>query len=344
MKQNKFWFISILFILFLSYYSSNKYKILWLKNFNIFLIIILTVVYGVINYKKLPKKIRALIIKIIFLMMFISKYYLGFYLILISKGIGRRRRIFYFFIISTFFYLFTILLDQINPISDLQFLRGVSNTIIVRKDLGFGHPNTAMAALLPIFFSIYYLWYEKNKLKVIIFILVISQIVYNLTNSRTSYFLVFIFIFFILLKNKYLYKLRYIFYSEVFFLLYFSLILPSRLKDTIYNRLVSRRFWFYDYYLTNYKITLLGDKNIEKVYELLPLDNTYIRVLLEHGIIGLLILIGLIIYIFKLLYKYNDYKAIRIFSIILIFGIMEGQAFYFYFNIIYLLIYEYLIE
>lgn len=344
MKETKFLFIGILFFIFLGYYSSNRYNVTYIKEGSILFILGLTLIYGLINYKKLSKKDFKLIIGIFFNLIFILKYYLSFYLIIISKGIKRKKRIFYFLLISIFFYLLTFLLDRMNLISNKEFYRKTLEGIINRNDLGFGHPNTAMMSLLPIFFSIYYLWYEKNKIKVIGVILILSQLTYKVTNSRTGYILIFIFLILILIKDKFLYKLRYFIYGEFFFLLYFSMVLPSKLKATVYNKLLSGRFWLFDYYLNNQEITLLGKREIEKLYKILPLDNTYIRVLFEHGIIGLIISICLILYVFKLLYRYKDYKAIRIFIVVLIFGIMEGQALYYHFNIIYLIIYEYLIK
>ena len=59
---------------------------------------------------------------------------------------------------------------------------------------------------------------------------------------------------------------------------------------------------------------------------------------------ALIFLIFIILYIINVLFKNKDFEVIRIFVIILIFGITEGAAFYYFFNILYLLIYEYLIK
>ena len=45
-----------------------------------------------------------------------------------------------------------------------------------------------------------------------------------------------------------------------------------------------------------------------------------------------------------ILFKNEDYKAVRIFSIILIFGFMESSAFFHYFNIIYFIIPDYIFK
>lgn len=344
MKENKILFINILFFIFLGYYTSVRYGILYIKDMSVFSLLGLTLIYGIRNYKKISKKDLKLSIKIFFNLFFIIKYYLSFYLLLISKGVKRKKRIFYFLLINIFFYLLTILLDNLGIIQGDFFYRRTEAGIVERNDLGFGHPNTAMMALLPIFFSMYYLWYDRNKFKILGVILIFSQVIYKLTNSRTGYIVVIIFLVLIIMKDKYLHRLKYFIYGEVFFLLYFSIVLSTKLKTTVFNKILSGRFWLFDYYLNNQRITLFGNREIEKLYKILPLDNTYIRILFEHGIIGLIVSICLILYVFRLLYKYRDYKAIRIFIVILIFGIMEGQAFYYYFNIIYLIIYEYLIN
>lgn len=344
MKENKILFKSILFFIFLGYYTSNRYNVLYIKEISILFLLGLTLSYGVKNYKKIAIEELKIIIGICFNLIFISKYYLSFYLVIISKGIKQKNRIFYFLLINIFFYIITIFLDWLGLTQNIFFYRETIEGIMERNDLGFGHPNTAMMSLLPIFFSMYYLWYDKNKIKIIGIMLICTQILYMLTNSRTGYILVLIFLFFILIKDKYLYRLRYFIYGEIFFLLYFSIELSSNLKFTIYNKLLSGRFWLFDYYLTNQEITLFGNKSIKSLYKIFPLDNTYIRILIEHGIIGLVISVYLILYTFKLLYNYKDYKAIRIFMITLIFGVVEGQALYYYFNVIYLLIYDYLFK
>lgn len=97
MKETKFLFIGILFFIFLGYYSSNRYNVTYIKEGSILFILGLTLIYGLINYKKLSKKDFKLIIGIFFNLIFILKYYLSFYLIIISKGIKRKKEFFIFY-------------------------------------------------------------------------------------------------------------------------------------------------------------------------------------------------------------------------------------------------------
>ena len=344
MKENKYLFISIIFFIFLGYYGMTRYNYMYIKKISMLFLVGLTLIYGIKNYRKLSRKDLKLIKGTIFNLLLIPKYYLGFYIVLISKGLKRKQRVFYYLCVSVFFYLLTILIDNLGILQEREVMtRNIGEQLLIRDDLGFGHPNTTMMTLLPIIFLVYYVWYEKNKIKVTVGILIISQIIYKLTNSRTGYLLTIIFVFSFLIKDRYLDRLKYFAYSSIFFLLYFSFGLPSKLKYSFYDKLVSGRFRLFDYYLTHYEITLFGNKKITEMYGFFPLDNTYVRILFEQGIVGLIVAILLVIYIFRLLYRNKDYKAIRIFVVTLIFGVMEGQAFNYYFNVIYLIIYEYLI-
>lgn len=66
-----------------------------------------------------------------------------------------------------------------------------------------------------------------------------------------------------------------------------------------------------------------------KIYDTYLLDNVYLKCLFENGIIGFIILIILVSIIMYILVKNKDYKGVRIFSIILIFGFIEGIALFY---------------
>lgn len=345
---NKYIFILILFTLFLGYYVDNRYYFNNVKGISIIFLIVLTIIYIFNNYKKFNKKELFLVGKISFSLILLPKYYLSFFLIIISKGISKRKRVVYFLIISIFFFLLTIVLNYFgllqNKNNEIEYFRKIGQELITRKDFGFGHPNSAMVALLPILFSIYYLYYRTNKVRTLMLIIFLGQLMYKYTSSRTGYYLIILLIMISFIKDKYIKKLKNLIYLGVFCLLYFSFILPAKLKGTIYDKIFSTRFTLFDYYLKNQEITLFGNNEIQKLYKIIPLDNTYIRILFEQGIVGLIFLIFIILYIINVLFKNKDFEVIRIFVIILIFGITEGAAFYYFFNILYLLIYEYLIK
>lgn len=345
MLINKVIYLSLLIILFLAQdknIKNNYYEIIYIYQI---IFIIITGVDIFINYKKISKKELKLIFGIFICFLIFPNYYLFFYFLIISKGLEQRKRILYFLIISIFFYLLVIFFDKIGFYSQLEFSKIVflRKGTIIRDDLGFGNPNIASTTLFPILMSIYYLWYEKNKKIVICIILLLTQVIYNITFSRTLVYIILILVFLNFIKEKYIYKLRYFIYSLIFFILYFSFVLPAKLKFTVYDKLLSGRFMYFDYFLKNYKITLLGNLGKNEILEL-PLDNVYIMILLKNGILGIVVLTCLIIYILKILYKYRDFKAIRICLVILIYGMFEAQVFDYKYCILHLILYEYLIN
>lgn len=71
-----------------------------------------------------------------------------------------------------------------------------------------------MSLLLPIFSLLYYLYYLKYKKIVLGIILITSIVIFNLTFSRTTFILIFLFISLILINDKYIEKLKFLFLFE----------------------------------------------------------------------------------------------------------------------------------
>ena len=266
-------------------------------------------------------------------------------MIIISNFINKKIRLKNLFFILCFFYILVLFLNSLGLLDFNNARNGIrkfEDFEVYRHALGFNHPNTAMSLLLPIFSVLYYLYYPKYKKIVIGIILVVGKIIFDLTFSRTTFLLIILFIILILIKDKYIKKLKFLFLTEGFFIVFLAFYLPFYFRDTILNKLFSGRLWLFHYYLTNHKITLFGSNKIIEFYKKYPLDNVYLKTLFENGIVGLGLLIILIFLTMYILFKNRDYKAVRIFSIILIFGFMEGTALFYYFNIIYFVISGYI--
>lgn len=288
-------------------------------------------------------------IKIIFLFLiliiFLKKFYLSFFIIIISNFINKKTRLKQLFFILCFFYILVLFLNSLGLLDFNNVSNGIrkfENFEVYRNALGFNHPNTAMSLLLPIFSVLYYLYYPKYKKIVIGIILIVGKIIFNLTFSRTTFVLIILFVVLILMKDKYIKKLKFLFLTEGFFIVFLTFCLPFYFRDTVLNKLFSGRLRLFYYYLTNHEITLFGYNEIKEVYKYYPLDNVYLKVLFENGVVGFSLLIILILVVMYILFKNSDYKAVRIFSIILIFGFMEGTALFYYFNIIYFIISDYI--
>lgn len=353
MKKINICYFCIIFILNLTTYINRVFEkaldiniLKSIKMFNIFLLLFFTIILFILknNFKKSDIKIIFLII---IFTIFLQKYYLSFFIIIITSFIEKRIRLKYFFFTSCFFYIFILFLNSLGILEFNNILYGIrkyEKYEVYRHALGFAHPNMAMSNLIPIFSLLYYIYYPKYKKIVIGIILVVGKIIFDLTFSRTTFLLIILFIILILIKDKYIKKLRLLFLTEGFFIVFFTFYLPFYFRDTVLNKLFSGRLWLFHYYLTNHKITLFGYSKIKEFYERYPLDNVYLKTLFENGLLGFSLLIILIFLTMYILFKNKDYKAVRIFSIILIFGFMEGTALFYYFNIIYFIICDYIFK
>lgn len=343
-------FIILIFTTYMGFVFNEQIKVGTLKEIKTINKILLCIVAFILifNEKKyIKKEIKTILILVIYALI-LKNLYLSFLIIIISKFINKSFRLKSFFYIFTFFYISVLIL---NSLGYLEFnnikceIRKFEEFKVFRHALGFYHPNAAMSLLLPIFSLLYYLYYLKYKKIVLGIILIISIVIFNLTFSRTTFILIFLFISLILINDKYIEKLKFLFLAEIFFIEFLTVYLPFYFQDTILNKFLSERLWLFHYYLTTQKITLFGNKLLGKeIIEKYPLDNTYLLILFENGILGFCLLTILIFIIMKILFENKDYKAIRIFSIILIFGFMESTALFYYFNIIYLIIPDYILK
>ena len=95
------------------------------------------------------------------------------------------------------------------------------------------------------------------------------------------------------------------------------------------NELLSNRVYLQSVFYNEYGITLFGN-NID--YER-TLDNGFLKVLLNFGIITSLFFIVIYWLTFKKCYKEKNYVLIYIFMILLFFSFSESSMFYIYNNI-----------
>lgn len=351
MKKINIYYFCIIFILILTNYINkifkNKVELSILKEIkivNIILLIIFTIILTLLKKENLKLNIKYIIFLLIFTI-FLRKFYLSFFIIVISNFIDRKTRLKQLLFILCLFYFTVLVLNSFDflDFNNIKYgIRRFESFEIYRHALGFSHPNTAMALLFPIFSLLYYLYYPKYKKTIIGIILIIGSIIFGLTFSRTTFLLLILFIILVLIKDKYIEKFKFLFLTEGFFMILFTFYLPFYFRNTILNKFFSGRLRLFHYYLTNHKVTLFGYSEIKKMYDTYPLDNIYLRCLFENGIIGFIVLIILVSIIMYILVKNKDYKAVRIFSIILIFGFMESIALFYYFNIVYFIISDYI--
>lgn len=318
------------------FYESTFREIL--KKINIILLILFT--FFLILMQKNSKEYLEKVLILIILTLFLRDFYLSFFIIIISNFVDKKIRLKILFFILCSFYSCTLVL---NNLGYLEF-NNIPYRKIFRHALGFNHPNTAMSLLLPIFSLLYYIYFSKYKKILIVIILIIGKIIFDFTYSRTTFLLIILFIFLIFLKDKFIEKIKFLFLIEGFLIAFLTFFLPFYFRNTILNTLFSERLALFYYYLTNHEITLFGYEKIKEFYKLYPLDNVYLKVLFENGFLGFILLIILIFITMYLFFKNKDYQAIRIFSVILIFGFMERTALYYYLNVVYFIISDYIFK
>lgn len=225
-----------------------------------------------------------------------------------------------------------------------KIIEGIS---IVRKDLGFGNPNTALKHFLPILIS--YVWLSRKNFNIKKSLLIISVLIflYKLTYSRTVTFICILFIFLLLiLKNckfKKIYTSILINISKVYMELMIILSLLSAYffnSNIFLNNLLSGRPFLWNYYLISYKITLLPLTSIPyKVLKEFPLDNSYLSIIFNQGIIVLTIIILIQKKVIKKLIESKDYFSILLILMVNTISFFESYYISLAFNPLLLMIY-----
>lgn len=241
-------------------------------------------------------------------------------------------------IISSVFFLVTIIFEMLGILPDIIITR---NQNIVRHSLGYIYPLEFMSHFIFIIFMIVYVYAEKINITCMMAILVYGILMFEITDSRTSFYILVIFLllfFFIKQLNleRFLLKIPksfYIFFTVMFFVIPIILTLIYNADNNFMfklNGLLSDRLNLGKEAIINYGITFFGEKikwigfgkqlNPSLVLENYNfVDCWYIKNLLDHGIIyELCVLIGYIYIVVNLYNKRNIIGILIIFSIMTI--------------------------
>ena len=195
-----------------------------------------------------------------------------------------------------------------------------------------------LSRLWPIFFGLFIILNEKKKkiyfLFIIIFIL--SEVLIFLSGDRSAFFLINLSGFFVIIFSQKLFKLRLITLLSSFFLILIITFINPVAKERVIDKTLSQtNLLNYDqsnqiyifskqhthHYITAYKMFLdnkafgVGVKNFRnfcdvKKYEVSSLScsthphNTYMQILVETGIVGILFLFSVLFYFFKNMIKH----------------------------------------
>lgn len=214
------------------------------------------------------------------------------------------------------------------------------NSNEIRYSFGFQHPNLLGAYILAICTELVYLNYEKIKKRHYIFLIIILIIVNEVVDSRSAEIgLIFLGIFTFLskIKKNNFIKARiikdfFLYLPIIMTVISFVLAISYKYqsKFIIYiDQISSTRInCMYDF-LNNYEIKLFGNylENFGKFGKFLStIDNTYIYILSQSGIICLgIYVIGLIRINIQSL-KNHDYSIIIIIATYVIYGFVETYS------------------
>ena len=216
-----------------------------------------------------------------------------------------------------------------------------------RYALGFSSPNTLGAIYLSLMISFIYIMprilYKKTTLGILT---IITAALYLISSSRTSMMLSFFIIIYLFAENLFGGRFFYnekIINSIMILILFLGVTLPFInlfLDDglSFFNKLLSGRLDMATHFINEYGISTLGKSIPEtssleidygdfiKVEEWV-LDNGYIRILLNQGMLFFTIFIFFIVNnVIRHDFK-EDNKFVVVFLVILFYGILERYSF-----------------
>ncbi|ALJ23174.1 hypothetical protein AO203_04250 [Lactobacillus gallinarum] len=287
---------------------------------------------------------RAICMLVIALAVYISSkeslYFLLMFAGIIMHCINYKDALITIFITRLFILFWIILLSLFNviPINEMSVSKGVSGSA-VGYGLGFIHPNDLAQAIFIL--CIIYLCIRRNKIDIkdkILFFLV-TVINYSITKSRTI-FIISIFILFMLIINNFNLGNKMLIYSAIpiyIVAVLISLVIPYLYNEStgilrniafIANGILSGRFSNASMLFQNFPVTLFGKivntDILQSIYGYDVIDNGYVFLLFNYGIIGSLTILILYFYVIKKLIKRKEIVYLIMVLAFLLLGTMEN--------------------
>jgi len=324
-------FLTVFFRYLVAYRDNFKVNNLSFSSNILYLYLIILIAFVIIDI--VNKKIYKIELGKIVIFGTIASYFIVFYseqnflitylLALISLKKDNKEFIKSFFISSLICYILTLTLNFVGILPDYNMIRIVNNSYNQRLSLGFSHPNNVFLFWLPIVLSGYYLFYN-NKLYYFVTIIT-SFILYKLSYCRTGFYEVIIFLCLSFLYRKLKLKTLKKSTSILFILLtILSIFLAYKFGYSYSNNIseaLSGRPYYWNYYLKSGKMfTLFGNNRVEGMH----IDNFYIYMLVQLGIIGYLIYF--LIYYLSVKNLKNDYRYLVIIIMFFVYGLFEANV------------------
>ena len=250
--------------------------------------------------------------------------------IISSKNVNFNKFIKYDLLIKSIIVILVIFLYEIG-LTEVVIKARPDGTI--RKALGFGHPNILGAFLFSICLDIVYIYYKS--MKPIHYIILIVSFFINLwiSDSRATQIGIILLIIVSIQKNKNKkFLLKFLPYIPILLCgisLLCSIFYTNKSETWfIINKLTSSRikcaYDFYNYYginLFGHFFEFYGQWGEE--YQLTVLDNAYMHILIQFGLINMLIILFALTKAIKRMIKDDNIILMLCFCIILIYGLME---------------------
>ncbi|WP_026526717.1 hypothetical protein [Butyrivibrio sp. VCD2006] len=245
-----------------------------------------------------------------------------FTLMLGMKGIQEKKVMRLGLIILSVSYFVLYLLSITGIITELNHMNKRSGYgFLLRHSLGYPYPNTAHTTLLILIIFFFYLYEAKNTrslLKASIIAMLVNVYVYMYTVSLTGLLSISIY----LIVNIYLQlrpvrsKVENFFISLLFpAVVVFSVAGPLLATGQAFefmNKLLHKRYEFALYFLTNEKITPFGSYFKATPTNWYMLDNSFLYLFLQLGIIPFLLVCALYILWIRHLIKGNKLSELAV--------------------------------
>ncbi len=221
----------------------------------------------------------------------------------------------------------------------------------IRSSMGFANPNTAGLFLMTLFADYCYLRFNHMNLKNYLFIILGIIMIKYICDSRTNEIALILLLVLNILLTKVPFKeffkntLKYIIFFIPVGILAMSLFLGYQYNGQgIYQKLnhsLSSRLSFSHYYLTHYDYTLFGQKIVrvnsreakEKDIERYILDNSYLSLVINFGILPTIGFMFLIFTTFFTAYRENNLAIISLIIVFFIIGFFENYLYLFQSNV-----------
>ncbi len=234
-------------------------------------------------------------------------------------------------------FLSIISLAQLGFIDDRMkylFVNGV-NTYVIRRSLGFFHPNVLYIYFFVLIIIFVYVYFEKLKLIHFLAMAGLSVGLYYISYSKTGTIctMAFIVIAYILKIKP---SFKRLFFNKYFkfvpiFLGIVNVVLAIFYNDNIWflkkiNLIFTGRFGLANSYINEYGLSLFGTEVAPQYIingKRVVIDSGYIYALISYGVIGFIIMIMAFCLCLNYLYKNNQYLIYTIMLFCILYTVTE---------------------